>query len=102
MSEQQTQGTAADAVGAPVQQPVRPDLVECKDIRKNVDYFLTGEFWPHSNLKVRLKRWFVAKDEWTGARGNGAIVESGDGMMFAIHPKGVVFAAPMAAPSGHN
>lgn len=94
--------TTQPVVAGPVEPKVWPDLVEGKDIRKGVDYFLTGDFWPYANLKVRLKRRFVAKDEWPGARGNGALVESDDGKLFVIHPKNVVFATPMAAPSGPN
>lgn len=67
-------------------------LIECKDLKKGRLYWLTGEYWPHGGKPVTLKKFFPAKEQWSGERGQGAIVKTNDGTLISIGPRDSLFA----------
>ena len=69
------------------------EFVGCDEIKAGVTYYLTADFYPHGGTAVALRKFFPAKDEWPKTKGFGAIMQSENGMLFVIHPKGVVFAS---------
>lgn len=71
------------------------NLINGCDLKKGVDYYLTGAFWYFRGAKVRLKRHEKASVYYNGEKGNAAWVADDKGNEFLIHPREKLFTEPM-------
>lgn len=69
------------------------EQVKCKDLKKGVDYILTGDFWPDGGSVVRLVKHEKASIHYRGDRGMVALVKNEAGTRYVIHPHAYLFKA---------
>ena len=60
---------------------------------KNIDYYLTFDFYGYGGKKVKLVKRVHAKDAWPGQgeRGLATVVKDDDGNVFYIHRQSYLF-----------
>ena len=67
------------------------DKVRASDLKKGVDYCLTGDYWPCGGSVVRLKKTVQAKDILHGTKGIATIVCDDAGNEFFVGAKSYLF-----------
>lgn len=86
------------------------ERVMAPDLVKNVDYYLTFDFYGFGGKKVKLWKRIPSKDAWPGLgiRGIAPVVKDAEGNIFIIHPKAYLFknkpmatAATLPAPTAN-
>lgn len=63
-------------------------------LRKDCEYVLTWDYWPHGGSLVRVVKIVPAKEIWPGVRGLAARVLDDAGNLFCVHPNAYLFECP--------